>query len=139
VRRLVALAVVSLVVTVALVGADPTNRTATLRLEVVVLALLGALALVRVGRDRVPDGDDPPPGPVPARVPASQEPAAVAAITLALRLALSPHPQARRSAEQALRGALAEAGADPGGLDVLPVTVADWDELLDGLGAKGAS
>ena len=58
-RRLVQLTVLSLAVTVALVASVPEKRTATIRLEIWMLAVLGAALLVHLMRTRLPLTADP--------------------------------------------------------------------------------
>ena len=127
-RRLVPLGLGSLIVSVIAVIALPTNRTAILRVEVLVLATLVGAALVGTALHRVPVPPPPERGRHPSDVPV---PAAVASLALSFRLALSAHPHAQASGQHRLRDDLRAIGAREEQLDPLPTTVAGWDDLLD--------
>jgi len=130
IRRLVQLTVLSLVASVALIASVPAKRTATLRLEVWLLAVLGAILLVHLTRARLPASDDPlarspKPDPLPS------EPAAVESLATAFTLAPSAQERVRRSAHIQLRDALTTAGVADAATRELPTTLTGWSELLD--------
>ncbi len=97
IRRLVQLTMLSLIGTVVLVASVPEKRTATLRLELWVLAALGGALLLHFTRNRLPLTTDPLARPSKPEVPPG-EPAAVESLAGAFVLAPSPSERVRRSA-----------------------------------------
>ncbi len=134
-RRLVQLTVLSLAVTVALVASVPEKRTATIRLEIWMLAVLGAVLLVHLMRTRLPLTADPL-----ARRPKPEaevdDPLAVESLAVAFALAPSTQERIRRSAHIQLRDALRTAGAPVEAQAELPITLEEWAALLDDMEAS---
>jgi hypothetical protein len=129
-QRLVQAALLSVLVTGGLVIAAPSKRTATARLEIWVLAVLVALALVHLVRRRLPVGADPL-GRRPKSEPLSADPAEVEVLGLAISLASSTHDRVRRNAEIELRTALRSAGVSDDDDEAVPGSAAEWSSLLD--------
>jgi hypothetical protein len=134
-RRLVEVTVLSVAVTVALVASVPEKRTATIRLEIWVLAVLGAVLLVHLMRARLPLTADP----LARRAKPEAEvddPAAVESLAVAFTLAPSTQERIRRSAHIQLRDALRTAGAPIAAQAELPATLDGWAALLDEIEAS---
>ena len=135
IRRLVQLTVLSLMATVALVASVPEKRTATIRLEVWVLAVLGGALLLHYLRRRLPLTADPltrPPKPDDLPL----EPFEVESLAVLFSLAPSSSDRVRRSAQIQLRDALKAAGAPVALRAELPPTLEGWSALLDELEAS---
>ena len=135
IRRLVQLTMLSLIVTVILVASVPEKRTATMRLELWVLAALAGALLLHFTRNRLPLTTDPLARPSKPEVPPG-EAAAVESLAGAFVLAPSPSERVRRSAQIELRDALQAAGAPVALRAELPATLDGWSALLDELEAS---
>ncbi len=105
IRRFVQLTVLSLIGTVALVASVPEKRTASIRLELWVLAALAGALLLHVTRRRLPLTADPLARPPKPELPPG-EPSAVEELAVAFALAPSDSERVRRSAHIQLRDAL---------------------------------
>ena len=95
IRRLVQLTMLSLIGTVILVASVPEKRTATIRLELWVLAVLAGALLLHLTRNRLPLTTDPLARQSKPEVPPG-EPAAVESLAGAFVLAPSPSERVRR-------------------------------------------
>ncbi|HMK10981.1 MAG TPA: hypothetical protein VK461_05345 [Acidimicrobiales bacterium] len=135
IRRLVQLTVLSLIACIALVASVPAKRTATLRLELWLLAALTGILLVHLTRERLPAAADPLARP-PKPDPLPDEPAAVESLATAFTLALSTQERVRRNAEIHLRDALTSSGAPDIATGELPKTLTEWSALLERLEAS---
>ena len=135
IRRLVQLTVLSLIATVALVASVPEKRTATMRLELWLLAALAGALLLHLTRKRLPLTADPLARPPKPEAPPG-EPYAVEALAVAFALAPSTSERVRRSAHIQLRDALQAAGAPVSARAELPSTLDGWSALLDELEAS---
>jgi hypothetical protein len=135
IRRLVQLTVLSLMATVALVASVPEKRTATMRLELWVLAALAGALLLHFTRQRLPLVSDPLARPSKPEVPPG-EPFEVESLAVAFALAPSSSERVRRSAQIQLRDALVAAGAPVAERTELPATLDAWSALLDELEAS---
>lgn len=134
-RRLVQVTVLSLAVTVALVASIPEKRTATIRLELWMLAVFAAVLLVHLMRTRLPLTADP----LARRAkpePEVDDPVAVESLAVAFTLAPSAQERVRRSAHIQLRDALRSAGAPVAAQAELPATLTGWAALLDEMEAS---
>jgi hypothetical protein len=134
-RRLVIAMVVSIVAAGVLVASVPTKRTATLRVELWVLAVLAAILFIHLTRTRLPLTADPV-ARAPKPEPNPTEPFAVDSLAIAFTLAPSPQERIRRSAHIQLRDALEDAGAPESVRAELPETLAGWSSLLDEMEAS---
>ena len=105
IRRLVQLVILSFVATTALVASVPEKRTATMRLELWVLAALAGALLLHLTRNRLPLTPDPLARPAKPEVPPG-EPYEVETLAIAFALAPSTSERVRRSAQIQLRDAL---------------------------------
>lgn len=135
IRRLVQLTVLSLMASVALVASVPEKRTATMRLELWVLAALAGALLLHFTRSRLPLTSDPLARPAKPEVPPG-DPVEVESLAVAFSLAPSSSERVRRSAQIQLRDALLAAGAPISKRAELPVTLDEWSALLDELEAS---
>ena len=135
IRRLVIAMVVSIVAAATLVASVPTKRTATIRLELWMLALLGAILFLHLTRTRLPLTADPIARGAKAE-PTPAEPFAVDSLVIAFTLAPSQQERIRRSAHIQLRDALEDAGAPESMRAELPQTLEGWSSLLDDLEAS---
>ncbi len=134
IRRLVIAMVVSIVAAATLVASVPTKRTATIRLELWMLAVLLAVLFLHLTRERLPLTADPI-ARVAKAEPIPTEPFAVDSLAIAFTLAPSQHERIHRSAHIQLRDALEDAGAPASALAELPETLEEWSSLLDDLEA----
>ena len=135
IRRLVITMLVSIVAAATLIASVPTKRTATIRLELWVLAVLGAILFLHFTRNRLPLTVDPiaraaKPEPIPT------EPFAVDSLAIVFTLAPSQQERIRRSAHIELGDALEDAGAPASVRAELPQTLEEWSSLLDDLEAS---
>jgi hypothetical protein len=135
IRRLVITMVVSIVAAAILIASVPTKRTATIRLELWVLAVLGAILFLHLTRKRLPLTADPIARAVKAE-PMPTEPFAVESLAIAFTLAPSQQERIRRSAHIQLGDALEDAGAPASVRAELPETLEEWSSLLDDLEAS---
>ncbi len=135
IRRLVQLVILSVVATTALVASVPEKRTATMRLELWVLAALAGALLLHLTRNRLPLTPDPLARPAKPEVPPG-EPYEVETLAIAFALAPSTSERVRRSAQIQLRDALQSAGAPVSMRAELPSTLAGWSRLFDELEAS---
>ena len=135
IRRLVQLTILSFIATTALVASVPEKRTATMRLELWVLAALAGALLLHLTRNRLPLTPDPLARPVKPELPPG-EPHEVETLAIAFALAPSTSERVRRSAQIQLRDALQSAGAPVSMRAELPSTLAGWSELFDELEAS---
>ncbi len=135
IRRLVIAMVVSIVAAATLIASVPTKRTATIRLELWVLAVLGAILFLHLTRNRLPLTADPIARAAKAE-PMPTEPFAVDSLAIAFTLAPSQQERIRRSAHIQLRDALEDAGAPASVRAELPETLEEWSSLLDDLEAS---
>ena len=135
IRRLVIAMVVSIVAAATLIASVPTKRTATIRLELWVLAVLGAILFLHLTRERLPLTADPIARAAKAE-PMPTEPFAVDSLAIAFTLAPSQQERIRRSAHIQLRDALEDAGAPASVRAELPETLEEWSSLLDDLEAS---
>ena len=110
IRRLVIAIVVSIVAAATLVASVPTKRTATIRLELWMLAVLGAILFLHFTRERLPLTADPIARAAKAE-PIPTEAFAVESLAIAFTLAPSQHERIHRRAHIQLRDALEDAGA----------------------------
>ena len=110
IRRLVQLVILSFVATTALVASVPEKRTATMRLELWVLAALAGALLLHLTRNRLPLTPDPLARSAKPEVPPG-EPYEVETLAIAFALAPSTSERVRRSAQIQLHDALQSAGA----------------------------
>ena len=134
IRRLVIAMVVSIVAAATLVASVPTKRTATIRLELWMLAVLGAILFLHFARERLPLTADPIARAAKAE-PIATEPFAVDS----LAIAFTPRPHstsesigARTSSCRRARRC-GRAGERP---RELPETLEEWSLLLDDLEAS---
>jgi hypothetical protein len=135
IRRLVITMVVSIVAAATLIASVPTKRTATIRLELWVLAVLGAILFLHFTRNRLPLTADPIARAAKAE-PMPTEPFAVDSLAIAFTLAPSQQERIRRSAHIQLGDALEDAGAPASVRAALPETLEEWSSLLDDLEAS---
>ena len=135
IRRLVITMVVSIVAAATLIASVPTKRTATIRLELWVLAVLGAILFLHLTRNRLPLTADPIARAAKAE-PMPTEPFAVDSLAIAFTLAPSQQERIRRSAHIQLCDALEDAGAPASVRAALPETLEEWSSLLDDLEAS---
>ena len=135
IRRLVIAMVVSIVAAATLIASVPTKRTATIRLELWVLAVLGAILFLHLTRNRLPLTADPIARAAKAE-PMPTEPFAVDSLAIAFTLAPSQQERIRRSAHIQLGDALEDAGAPASVRAELPETLEEWSSLLDDLEAS---
>ena len=135
IRRLVIAMVVSIVAAATLIASVPTKRTATIRLELWVLAVLGAILFLHLTRNRLPLTADPIARAAKAE-PMPTEPFAVDSLAIAFTLAPSQQERIRRSAHIQLCDALEDAGAPASVRAELPETLEEWSSLLDDLEAS---
>lgn len=135
IRRLVIAIVVSIVAAATLVASVPTKRTATIRLELWMLAVLGAILFLHFTRERLPLTADPIARAAKAE-PIPTEAFAVESLAIAFTLAPSQHERIHRSAHIQLRDALEDAGAPASVRAELPETLEEWSSLLDDLEAS---
>ena len=135
IRRLVITMVVSIVAAATLIASVPTKRTATIRLELWVLAVLGAILFLHLTRKRLPLTADPIARAAKAE-PMPTEPFAVDSLAIAFTLAPSQQERIRRSAHIQLGDALEDAGAPASVHAELPETLEEWSSLLDDLEAS---
>ena len=135
IRRLVITMVVSIVAAATLIASVPTKRTATIRLELWVLAVLGAILFLHLTRKRLPLTADPIARAAKAE-PMPTEPYAVDSLAIAFTLAPSQQERIRRSAHIQLGDALEDAGAPASVRAALPETLEEWSSLLDDLEAS---
>jgi hypothetical protein len=135
IRRLVITMVVSIVAAAILIASVPTKRTATTRLELWVLAVLGAILFLHFTRNRLPLTADPIARAAKAE-PTPTEPFAVDSLAIAFTLAPSQQERIRRSAHIQLCDALEDAGAPASVRAELPETLEEWSSLLDDLEAS---
>ncbi len=140
-RTIVRLTAITLVVTLLSVAIQPSARTATLRVALVVLATLAGASLITVMRRSVPD---PPMVTTPPRrwrrrrrSITPRGPVAIESLAVALRAGTSDHPHARRGARLQLVAALRAADDQDQLLPLeLPTTTAGWEVLLDEIEAR---
>jgi hypothetical protein len=118
-----------------LVASVPTKRTATLRLELWMLAVLAAVLLLHLTRSRLPLTADPLARGAKAE-PTPSEPSAVDSLAIAFRLAPSQQERIHRSAHIQLRDALEDAGVPASTRAQLPETLEQWSALLDDVEAS---
>jgi len=135
IRRILIAMAVSIAAAAMLVASVPTKRTATIRLELWMLAVLGAILFLHLTRTRLPLTADPiargaKPEPTPA------EPFAVDSLAIAFTLAPSHQERIHRSAHIQLRDALEDAGAPESVRAQLPQTLDEWSSLLDEMEAS---
>ena len=135
IRRLVIAMAVSIAAAATLVASVPTKRTATIRLELWMLAVLGAVLFLHLTRTRLPLTADPIARGAKAE-PAPTEPFAVESLAIAFTLAPSQQERIHRSAHIQLRDALEGAGAPEHMRAQLPETLAEWSSLLDEMEAS---
>jgi hypothetical protein len=135
IRRLVITMVVSIAAAATLVASVPTKRTATIRLELWMLAVLGAILFVHLTRTRLPLTADPIARAAKAE-PTPTEPFAVESLAIAFTLAPSHQERIHRSAHIQLRDALEGAGAPERMRAQLPETLDEWSSLLDEMEAS---
>jgi hypothetical protein len=135
IRRLVIAMVVSIAAAAVLVASVPTKRTAMVRLELWMLAVLGAILFLHLTRTRLPLTADPIARGAKAE-PTPTEPFAVDSLAIAFTLAPSQQERIRRSAHIQLRDALQDAGAPESMRAELPQTLEGWSSLLDDLEAS---
>jgi hypothetical protein len=135
IRRLVITMVVSIIAAATLIASVPTKRTATVRLELWVLAVLGAILFLHFTRNRLPLTADPIARAAKAE-PMPTEPFAVDSLAIAFTLAPSQQQRIRRSAHIQLGDALEDAGAPASVRAHLPETLEEWSSLLDDLEAS---
>jgi hypothetical protein len=141
VKTIIKLTTVTLLIALLSVAIQPTARTATVRVTLVVLAALGGASLVTVMRRSVREpaaaSESPRGSRARQRPPGRGVPLAVESLAVGFRAATSDHPHARRGARTQLAAAL-RAADDPDRpvRAELPTTVAGWDALLDEMDAR---